>query len=394
MLSQPNPDAAAATYPAELATLSGASTGYGVLPDTDTPADNAGYVSLTEGDSATFWVYSENNATHELELARAGGGTATVTVDGHEVLASTPDADDVGVSLNRGINKVVVTGASGTTHLDTLKVTEAERADDVTVVQAESGTVNGTATVKDLPNAVDGKAVAGIGGDPGNSNTLTLTVDAASAGPHALRLRYSNPDQSAASHYNPDTISRHGDLAVNGADPVRFWVPSSFHINNFWETTVVVDLEAGENTLTFSSEELPTPEGTYLSQDRPDWQLNSKYAPVLDRVAVTPFSTSSTVEPDSVFTGSASLQCRGKRAFLAVSVRNTGDVPGTASVTTSYGEKTFAHVAPGASVSHEFNTRTATAPADSVHVTATVGEDSSELALPYGELACGKTSPR
>lgn len=69
--------------------------------------------------------------------------------------------------------------------------------------------------------------------------------------------------------------------------------PHSFHDNNFWELTVPVTLRRGVNRVSFSSAELPNFDGTtYASQTWPDVLLRSAYAPVIDRVTVTPYAKS------------------------------------------------------------------------------------------------------
>jgi hypothetical protein len=103
-------------------------------------------------------------------------------------------------------------------------------------------------------------------------------------------IRYSNPEQSPATHYNPDPLARHADLTVNGQAAGRVWFPHSFHANNFWELTVLVPLQRGSNTVRFSSQELPNLDGTtYISAQHPDLLLRSPSAPVIDRIGVAPF---------------------------------------------------------------------------------------------------------
>jgi len=131
----------------------------------------------------------------------------------------------------------------------------------------------------------------GIGGEPGNGNTATFTVTADRSGLHALRIRYSNPEQSPATHYNPDPLTRHADVTVNGGETRRVFFPHTFHQNDFWELTVPVQLEKGRNTLTFRSEELPNFDGTtYASDTFPGVLLRSRYAPLIDRIAVAPYA--------------------------------------------------------------------------------------------------------
>jgi hypothetical protein len=112
------------------------------------------------------------------------------------------------------------------------------------------------------------------------------------AGTYALTVRYSNEEQSPASHYNPDPLARPADISVNGGDSRRVLFPHTFHKNNFWEMTVPVVLQAGKNSIAFSSEELPNFDGvSYVSQTFPGILLRSKYAPNIDQIAITPLGS-------------------------------------------------------------------------------------------------------
>ncbi|MEV4111735.1 hypothetical protein [Nonomuraea sp. NPDC049695] len=113
----------------------------------------------------------------------------------------------------------------------------------------------------------------------------------AATGTYAMRIRYSNPEQSAATHYNPDPLARHADISVNGATPQRVMFPHTFHENNFWELTVPVRLKRGENSVEFSAAELPDFDGTtYASETFPGVLLRSQYAPLIDKITVAPYS--------------------------------------------------------------------------------------------------------
>ncbi|MEU4424708.1 LamG-like jellyroll fold domain-containing protein [Actinoplanes sp. NPDC024001] len=275
-LALPGPAAAISAYEAEFADLKGGRPVYG---------DRRG-AELSRGGTATFWVYSPADASSTLDLAVTSGSVET-TVNGIRVGNGRKTA----VSLSGGVNKVVVTGTARRTVIDRLDVRQAGRALPETVLEAESAALAGTAAVAAKSLAGGGKAVTGVGGAPGNGNTLTFTVNAARAGVHALRIRYSNPEQAVATHYNPDPLARHADLSVNGGAGRRVLFPHSFHDNNFWELTVPVSLRKGVNTVEFSSAELPNFDGTsYASETWPDVLLRSKFAPLIDRVTVAPFS--------------------------------------------------------------------------------------------------------
>nr|WP_199701797.1 LamG-like jellyroll fold domain-containing protein [Jiangella rhizosphaerae] len=290
-LSLANPEATSDSYEAELADLDGASTVYDDPRLERRGASGAGGVEVRPGESATFWVYSAADAEATLRLHTLGGGVADLAVNGRDVLLAGPTTSAVAVSLSGGINKVTVTGVTGAALLDRLEVVQATETLAEQVYEAEDATTAGTAEVAELSLASGGAAVTGVGGTPGNGNTLTFEVTAPAAGTYAMRVRYSNPEQSPASHYNPDPMARRADLTVNGQDAGRALFPHSFHQNNFWDLTVPVELRKGQNTIRFASEEQPNFDGvTYASDTWPGIPLRSRYAPVIDKITVAPYS--------------------------------------------------------------------------------------------------------
>ncbi|GAA1037263.1 Ig-like domain-containing protein [Virgisporangium ochraceum] len=275
LLSLTGPKATATVYQAEYADLKGARTVY---------TGRTSGAALGRGDTATFWVYSAHDAESILDLS-VPDGDVSMTVNGVRV------GRRAAVSLSGGINKVVVTGTARHSVLDRLTVTPGGGHLPTTSYEAEAARTAGTATTEPRSLASGGTAVTGIGGDPGNANTLTFTVTAPADGTYAMRVRYSNPEQSPATHYNPDPLARHADISVNGASPQRVLFPHSFHANNFWELTVQVRLRKGTNTVRFASRELPNLDGTtYASDTFPGVLLRSRYAPLIDRITLTPFS--------------------------------------------------------------------------------------------------------
>ncbi|WP_416979719.1 LamG-like jellyroll fold domain-containing protein [Streptomyces sp. T028] len=288
-LSLPDASAATQVHEGELAWLDG-----GARPVYDLPkrADTgSGAARLPKKGTATFWVYSPADREATLEVDTLGGSGAHVAVNGQDVLSLDKGGSSVAVSLSGGVNKVTVTGVSSTTLVDRLTVTPTEGTLKTRTYEAQDATLAGSATLSPLSLATDGSAITGIGGDPGNGNTATFTVAADKAGLYALRIRYSNPEQSPATHYNPDPLARHADLTVNGGKTRRVTFPHTFHQNNFWELTVPVQLEKGQNTLDFRSEELPDFDGTtYASDTFPGVLLRSRYAPLIDRITIAPYA--------------------------------------------------------------------------------------------------------
>ena len=292
VLSLPNPDAEVSTYEAELAELDGAAAVYDDPRLSRRGVSGAGAAALTEGDVATFWVYSAEDAESTISVHTLGRGTAELAVNGQDVMSVGPAPAAAAVSLSGGINKVTVTGVSRTLLIDRIDVEPTSGTLRTSVYEAEDADTAGTAEATPLSLASEGSAVTGIGGEPGNSNTLTFEVTAERSGMHAMRLRYSNPEQSEASHYNPNPMGRRADISVNGAEAESVLLPGTFHENNFWQTTVPVELTEGTNTIVFSSEEKPNFDGVTYSEDLwPGIHLRSQYAPVIDNISITEFSS-------------------------------------------------------------------------------------------------------
>ncbi|MFB4270010.1 LamG-like jellyroll fold domain-containing protein [Nonomuraea sp. GTA35] len=284
-LSLANPAAAETIYEAEYATLDGARTDY-----TRKKVSGPGHTAIGKDQSATFWVYSPGDGESTLSLDTLGGGRAWLDVNGHR-LTGVNAGTKVKAFLSGGINKITLTGQSGTLRLDRLRVADTDGTLKPTWYEAESARLAGTAEVTTHPLAGGGKAVTDIGGKPGNANTLTFDVTAPGPGTYAMTVRYSNPEQSPASHYNPDPLARHAEISVNGAQPRRAWFPHTFHAGNFWEQTIPIQLRKGANTVTFGSQELPNFDGgTYISDTFPDILLRSRYAPDVDKIALTPLA--------------------------------------------------------------------------------------------------------
>ncbi|MBO9827669.1 cellulosome protein [Xanthomonas sp. A2111] len=278
-LSLPDPASDTQVYEAELAALAG---GAQARYDRD-DVSGAGAVALPAGATATFWVYAPQAGMTPLSLDLATPGALSLAVNGHPLQAPAQR-----VFLMGGINKIVVGGSAERPLLDRLRVGPGAVLGPR--YEAEQATLAGTAHRTKATLASGGEAVTGIGGEPGNGNTLTFaSVTVERTGPYMLTLRYANDEQSKASHYNPDPLARIGRIRVNGAPPILASFPHSFHRNNWWELSVPVELHAGRNRIQISGEEVPDADGIhYISQRAPDILLRSRDAPDIDWIAVTP----------------------------------------------------------------------------------------------------------
>ncbi|MFJ9713114.1 cellulosome protein [Streptomyces sp. NPDC101234] len=293
VLSLPETSAATQVYEGELAWLGGGARPVYGLPERAgaVPATGSGAARLAKDQTATFWVHSPADREATVRVDTLGGSKARLSVNGHDVLHLGKGGGAVAVSLSGGINKVSLTGGSSTTLVDRVTVTPSQGTLPARTYEARAAELAGSATLTSLSLATGGTAITGIGGEPGNGNTATFTVAADRRGLHALRVRYSNPEQAEATHYNPDPLARHADITVNNAGALRVGFPHSFHQNNFWELTVAVPLEQGHNTITFRSEELPNFDGAgHASDTFPGVPLRSGYAPLIDSITVAPYA--------------------------------------------------------------------------------------------------------
>ncbi|WP_200301249.1 RICIN domain-containing protein [Streptomyces adelaidensis] len=290
-------------YEAEQANLSDS----GTTTYTSQGQSGAGAVNLTSGKSATFWVYSARDGYADLTARYRNTGQADLTVNGktaddQTLSGATTDAWSTSanrVYLKGGINKVKVTGTSGTLALDRLAVapfsaTSAVTTDNVVTYQAENGTLTGTAAADTTYSQANGGVVTGIGN--GTANSLTLNVNAPSAGTYAMTMRYANAEELPSNHYNPDLYAEHADVSVNGGDATRVNFASTLHWNQFHNYTVPVTLTKGTNTVKFTASQLYNYDGTTIglvySGGGTDigQPMRSSSAPHLDQVSFAPAS--------------------------------------------------------------------------------------------------------
>jgi hypothetical protein len=362
-LTRADADDAVSVYEAELAEHNGIAA-----------YDGSGKVTLTGDESATFWVYGEVDG--EALLETVGSGSGTVSVNGHDVL-DLDDATSTAVHLMGGINKIVVTGDAT---VDALRIGASQDRLDPVQYQAEDATLAGTATVAQLSLAEGGSAVGGIGGEPGNANTLTFTVEAVEAGPHAVVVRFANPEQVPATHYNPNPMARHADITVNDGEAERVLFVPTFHRNNFWERTVVLDLEAGQNTIEFAAEEQPNFDGvTYAEDNWPGIPLRADEAPIIDRITVSPLRAALADERALAVEASVTVSCAGPNVRVTVNAVNGEDVPVRMAFTIAHGEKSFPRIAPGTDRSVGFLVKAPTLEQGAATVTATATIDGEEV---------------
>lgn len=96
--------------------------------------------------------------------------------------------------------------------------------------------------------------------------------------------------------------------------------------------------------------------------------------------------------PELPLTATAQARCLAGTAYLAVRATNDGDAPADVVLSTPYGERSFAAVAPGKNAYHAFAVRAASVAAGTVTVTGATtvdGEEvSADLAVPFDATDC------
>ena len=156
--------------------------------------------------------YSPDDGESTVLVDTVGPARPSSRVNGMDI-ATVTKPTPVKVFLSGGVNKVTVTnqrqaeaapGGGPPLLLDRLRVTNTDGRPGADEVRGRGRALAGTAEVTAYSRASGGKAVTGVGGDPGNANTLTFDVTVKKAGTYAMTVRYSNPEQSPPSHYNPD----------------------------------------------------------------------------------------------------------------------------------------------------------------------------------------------
>ncbi|WP_067140165.1 PQQ-dependent sugar dehydrogenase [Microtetraspora malaysiensis] len=240
------PASAATRYEAENATIS-----QGVVEANHLNYSGTGFVN---GDNVagsytqfTFNAPAAGTATLVLRYANGTGAarTADVAVNGTVVSAgrsfgATVDWDTwanstLTTNVNAGANtlRVTATSAGGNPNLDYLDVTVTVQS---TVYQAEDATLS-QASVATNHTGYTGTGFVDYVNTVGGY--IEWTVNAASAGPATLTLRYANGT----------TTDRPMDIAVNGTTAGSRAYPATGNWDTWADDTVTANLNAGTNTI-------------------------------------------------------------------------------------------------------------------------------------------------
>ncbi|MBD8079945.1 family 43 glycosylhydrolase [Cellulosimicrobium arenosum] len=300
--------------------------------------------------------------------------TDTVTVNGedagtvtfaHTTWGNWQTAELV-VDLVEGANTVTLTRGTFYAEIDAIDVYPATRdprpsappviPTDADRYEFEDGTIT-RGTVGTAAGASGGEKVGGL--DFADSS-VALQVHADEAGPYTLAVRFANGSERGGWNLeSSDLVSVNGQPAGTVTFPHTTW-------GNWQSVTHDVQLDQGWNTVTLT---------------RSTWYTE------LDALDVYPAEQAPT-EP--VVTVVAQPRCLGTSAYVAVRAQNVGDDPVAVTLSTPFGERAFAEIAPGANAYQSFAVRATTVDAGAVSVTATSGDGTvSTVDADFASLQCG-----
>lgn len=291
--------------------LRASADGSTVLPNADITLDKFVLTDVTDGEKTVYPAsttrlaggaqlsYDRDGARGSAEIA--GGGRADVYATAFEsgyydvaVDYSTTAASDVGITVNgrrvaaastagagtwssvvrlhlaEGINEIEIDSRSGLS-LASVSTTRAAQADSAAVkVEAESGTVAGTANVSSLDastgsNVSGGRFVGFLGNGAGNTVTIPRAAGFQSAGDYDVVVKYANAEVSGRHDYNPQVVDRPLQVSEAGTGQVgEGYFRYTYSWNSFWERTVPVTLKTTDGALTFGSDGHFAPNIDYL----------------------------------------------------------------------------------------------------------------------------------
>ena len=237
-----------------------------------------GYVEGTDATaSSDFFVDSKKDGYSEVTLRysapKAEGQNAKRTVtlkvnpsessarnDSQELTLQLPETKDantwqtakVRVYMPLGLNQITVEGyGTQGVLIDSLSTATADDS-SVTRYEAEdsSNTFNGSAKASTNNNASNSRIVGNVGNGTNNwfqFNKVTVPED----GNYTLTIGYAQWEYTSSNTWQ--IVNRWADMSVNGETSKHLVFANTRSWNNFWTTSVRVNLKKGENTIRFGN---------------------------------------------------------------------------------------------------------------------------------------------
>ncbi len=223
------------------------------------------------------------------------------------------------VFLQEGIN-VIDLDTEGAVKLDSIQVKIQDGSAPITVVEAESGALQGEAAlgsqnavkqrasgngyvsglkaangVELIPEGDPAFTILGLGrrvdlGEAVDKNSLTIQVDAPQAGDYKLAVYQSNGELFGKHGYNAQMTERYASFVVNGGSPKKVVFRNTYSDETFRPQIVDVTLQAGANTIKIYNDNSKVITNGVLkpgtSEHRPeniDYAVLTNYTPNFDK---------------------------------------------------------------------------------------------------------------
>lgn len=208
-----------------------------------------------EEDSNEVYVLSDadrtsGGITSYLAVAPSDGYYDIETTENTDFLvdlagAKTDENGTAAVYLRRGLNYIDLSAQNAP-----LTVSVSERAGSVIELEPQGAELSGTAAV----SLDENNNVTYLSGITSASGAAQYTVNVKTAGTYKLTVMYSNNEENGVHDYNVDVVEEYISLSVNGKLQSELYCRNTSSWDTFTTVTTNIELEAGENTITFAND--------------------------------------------------------------------------------------------------------------------------------------------
>lgn len=206
----------------------------------------------------------------------------------------------VGMYLEKGVNIIDVEG-----DVSYMRVAKSDTAEDITVMATDGegsfetahSYYSDTDYVKSIPAEADEAA------REENKTYLEIKVNVPESGKYAMQVYTSNNDLGGLHDISYKIIDRYASVSVNGGEGERHFFINTYSDDSFGEKTILVELNAGENTIRFYNDDSWNQfyclNGNEYKNQPADIPLEN-YMPNFERFVFTPVTAELTADTYSV----------------------------------------------------------------------------------------------
>ena len=331
-------------------------------------------VSVTKGGGLRFNVIVPDNGLYTLKLRYSSKAAAkaniyqdndTVNLDNRTAVVALANTKNEWqnayqtVFLQKGIN-IIDIDTDAAVRLDYLNVSKAA-AEPAAVVEAESGTLTGDASVGNDTNVnsfasaggyVEGMKAAngvevigpedpdfeiyGLGrtvdlGEAVDKNSLTITVNVPTAGEYEMAVYQSNGELFGKHSYNAQMTERYASFSVNGGEAKKVVFRNTYSDETFRSQVIPVTLKAGKNTIKiYNDNSKVVTNGLHKGGSKIpaniDYNVLENYTPNFDRFEFYPATADIEIEDEDTFQVTAASSEGGVVAANKTKVEKGGTV--------------------------------------------------------------------